>query len=162
FSGVLADRFGRRRFLIVGTALPVLSYAIFAFTTEPAWLVVASIIGGVGLANGAAGALTAASFDALLAEHTPARQRTSVFAWGQALWSMALALGALCAGVPDALRAAQPALGVLGAYGPPFVFIIGLSIVATLLLLPMRPSVGDLAAVSGTAQDRGWLPRRSM
>ena len=56
FSGVLADRFGRRRFLIVGTALPALSYAIFAFTTEPALLILASIIGGVGLANGAAGA----------------------------------------------------------------------------------------------------------
>src|SRR4029453_13226991 len=101
--------------------------AIFPLATGPAWLVLASIIGGVGLANGAAGALTAASFDALLAEHTPARQRTSAVAWGQGLWGRGLALGALWAGAPDALRAAQPALGELGAYRPPFVFIIGLT-----------------------------------
>src|SRR5256885_11264830 len=44
FSGVLADRFGRRRFLLWGTALPIVSYAIFASTTQPAWLLLASII----------------------------------------------------------------------------------------------------------------------
>src|SRR3982074_304090 len=66
FSGALADRFGRRGFLVWGTALPIVSYAIFAATTSPFWLVLASLLGGVGLANGAAGALTAASFDALL------------------------------------------------------------------------------------------------
>src|SRR5438067_10763848 len=76
FSGTLADRFGRRWFLVLGTALPMVSYAVFAITTESGWLVLASLIGGVGLANGAAGALSAASFDALLAEHTPPRSRT--------------------------------------------------------------------------------------
>src|SRR4030095_3577105 len=52
--------------------------------------------------------------------------------------------------------------GELGAYRPPFVFIIGLTIVATLLLLPMRRSVCDLGEVTGTAQDRGWLARGSL
>ena len=64
FSGALADRFGRRGFLIGGTALPIVSYVIFASTSDPTWLVVASVLGGVGLANGAAGAMTIASFDA--------------------------------------------------------------------------------------------------
>ncbi|HEX9435976.1 MAG TPA: MFS transporter, partial [Candidatus Limnocylindria bacterium] len=67
FSGILADRFGRRRFLVAGTALPIASYAIFAMTTDRSWLIVAAALGGVGLANGAAGAMTVASFDALLA-----------------------------------------------------------------------------------------------
>src|ERR671931_346002 len=40
FSGALADRFGRRRFLIWGTALPICSYAIFLLSAEPAWLIV--------------------------------------------------------------------------------------------------------------------------
>src|SRR5258708_38285350 len=62
FSGALADRFGRRSFLIWGTALPIVSYAIFATTTDPRWLVLPSLVGGVGLANGGAGALTAPSF----------------------------------------------------------------------------------------------------
>ena len=120
FSGTLADRFGRRGFLIWGTALPIASYAIFASTTAPAWLIVASLIGGVGLANGAAGALTAASFDALLAEHTLPRSRTRVFAWAQALWSLALGLGSLMAGLPELVRRVWPAIGDLDAYRPPF------------------------------------------
>src|SRR5207248_10046780 len=61
FSGLLADRFGRRRFLIAGTVLPIASYLIFAATTDVPWLIVASALGRVGLANGAAGALTIVS-----------------------------------------------------------------------------------------------------
>src|SRR5438132_1342280 len=34
FSGTLADRFGRRWFLVWGTALPIVSYAIFATITQ--------------------------------------------------------------------------------------------------------------------------------
>src|SRR5438132_7029369 len=44
FSGVLADRFGRQRFLVLGTLLPIVSYAIFAFSTEPTWLLLASLV----------------------------------------------------------------------------------------------------------------------
>jgi hypothetical protein len=54
--------------LVAGTLLPVPSYLVFAATTEPAWLIAASVLGGVGLASGAAGALAVSSFDALLAE----------------------------------------------------------------------------------------------
>src|SRR5687767_3456993 len=104
FSGVLADRWGRRIFLIAGTMLPIASYAIFALTTDVPWLVVASFLGGVGLANGAAGALTIASFDALLAERAPTELRTRVFAAGQALWSLAFATGSFAAALPDQPR----------------------------------------------------------
>src|SRR5881628_256520 len=104
FSGVLADRFGRRRFLVAGTLMPVPSYLVFAVTTDPAWLVAASVLGGVGLANGAAGALTISSFDALLAEKATEAQRTRVFAASQALWSLGLAGGSIAAAVPTLLR----------------------------------------------------------
>ena len=157
FSGVLADRFGRRRFLIWGTALPIVSYAIFALTTEPVWLLLASIVGGVGLANGAAGAMTAASFDALLAEHTPPRQRTAVFARSQALWSLALAGGSASAGLPELLRSMNPGLGQLDAYRPPFLAIIVLTVLATLVLLPLRE-----VSSAAPREKTGWLPRRSL
>jgi MFS family permease len=172
FSGALADRFGRRGFLAWGTALPICSYAIFAVTTAPGWLVLASVLGGVGLANGAAGALTAASFDALLAEHSPPRQRTSVFAWAQALWSVALGAGSLAAGVPELLRRADPTMGELDAYRAPFIALIGFAAVAAILLLPLdtgsgpgsAPSAmaGSEGVVARGAQSRGWLPRRSV
>lgn len=158
FSGALADRFGRRGFLIAGTALPICSYTIFAVTTSPAWLVVASLVGGVGLANGAAGALTAASFDALLAEHSPVRQRTRVFAWAQALWSLALGGGSIAAGLPQWLQQIRPDLSSLDAYRPPFLGLIVLTAIATLLLQPIHETGSSSTNSSPT---RGWLPRRS-
>lgn len=136
FSGMLADRFGRSRFLIAGTALPSLSYLILALTTEPGWLVVAAALGGVGLANGAAGALTVASFDALLAERTSESQRTRVFASAQALWNLALATGAAFAGVP--LLLAPQGAAPLDAYRPAFVVAVVVVVLATLLVLPVR------------------------
>src|SRR6266568_1989957 len=159
FSGALADRFGRRGFLIWGTALPICSYVIFAATTNPGWLVVASVIGGVGLANGAAGALTIASFDAMLAEHTPPARRTGVFAGAQALWSMALGLGALCAGLPELLRQARPELGNLEVYRPPFIAVSVLAAVATVVLLPLSETATERRSV--TSRSASWLPTRS-
>lgn len=154
-SGMLADRFGRSRFLIAGTVLPIPSYLILALTTEPGWLVIAAALGGVGLANGAAGALTVASFDALLAERTSESQRTRVFASAQALWNLALATGAAFAGVP--LLLAPAGASPLEAYRPAFVVAVVIVALATLLVLPVR----DL---HGRERERPahFLPRSSV
>lgn len=154
-SGLLADRFGRSRFLIAGTALPITSYAILALTTDPAWLVVAATLGGVGLANGAAGALTVASFDALLAERTSEQERTRVFASAQALWNLALATGAIFAIVPELLRGAGWA--ELDSYRPAFIAAIVMGLMSTVLVLPIR----DLERAPGH-RPAHWLPKRSL
>jgi MFS family permease len=153
FSGILADRFGRRRFLIAGTALPIVSYLILALTTDRAWLVIAATLGGVGLANGAAGAMTVASYDAMFAERTTPERRTRVFAVGQAVWNLALATGAATAGVPELLRAGG--VEAIASYRPAFIAATVLAVIATLLLIPLR----DLA--HGEHERTGWLPRRS-
>jgi MFS family permease len=158
FSGALADRFGRTHFLIAGTALPIASYAIFSTTTDTPWLVAASLLGGVGMANGAAGALTAASFDALLAGYTPLERRTAVFAGAQAAWSIALGVGSLFAAAPDWLRQ-TPLFGQgLDAYRPPFIVLIGLTVVATAILLPLH----ETTHTSSDPAKRSWLPKRSV
>lgn len=157
FSGVLADRWGRRRFLIAGTLLPIASYLVFALTTDIPWLVFASFLGGVGLANGAAGALTISSFDAMLADNTTEATRTKVFASSQALWSLALAFGSLSAGAPELIRRLAPALGEIGAYGPPYVAMALLTLCAGLVLLPIR----DDPEVHRARVAAGWWPRRS-
>lgn len=157
FSGVFADRWGRRRFLLAGTLLPIPSYLILATTTEPGWLVVASVLGGVGLANGAAGALTVASFDALLAERSAPAFRTRVFAAGQALWSLAFATGSLAAALPEVLRRVLPSPTELDVYRGPFLAMIALTLVAAALLLPVR----DDPAVRAARVASGWWPQRS-
>jgi MFS family permease len=154
-SGILADRFGRRRFLVAGTALPIASYAIFALTTDRAWLVLAAALGGVGLANGAAGAMTVASYDALLAGRTSVAERTRVFATAQALWNLALATGAATAGVPQLLRS----LGVdeVASYRPAFVAAIAVTVLATALIVPLRDAPG-----AHEERPKSWLPRASV
>ncbi|HUG04956.1 MAG TPA: MFS transporter [Candidatus Limnocylindria bacterium] len=156
FSGVFADRWGRRRFLVAGTLMPVPSYLVFASTTDPAWLIAAGVFGGVGLANGAAGALTISSFDALLAEKASAVQRTRVFAASQALWSLALAAGSIAAAAPTLLRASF-GVGDLESYRLPYLAMAALTLVAAALLVPLREDVSVRAARVAS----GWLPRRS-
>jgi MFS family permease len=156
FSGVFADRWGRRRFLVAGTLMPVPSYLVFAATTDPAWLVAASVLGGVGLANGAAGALTVSSFDALLAEKASEAQRTRVFAASQALWSLALAAGSIAAAVPTLLRTSF-GVGDLESYRLPYLVMAALTVAAAALLVPLREDVSVRAARVAS----GWLPRRS-
>jgi MFS family permease len=156
FSGVLADRWGRRRFLLAGTLIPVPSYLVFATTTDPAWLIAASVLGGVGLANGAAGALTISSFDAMLAEKASESQRTRVFAASQALWSLALAGGSIAAAVPTLLRTSF-GLGDLESYRLPYLAMAALTLAAAALLVPLREDVSVRAARVAA----GWLPRRS-
>ena len=156
FSGVLADRWGRRRFLLAGTLIPVPSYIVFATTTDPVWLVAASVLGGVGLANGAAGALTISSFDAMLAEKATEAQRTRVFAASQALWSLALAAGSVAAAVPTLLRTSF-AVGDLESYRLPYVAMAALTVLAAVLLVPLREDLSVRAARVAA----GWLPRRS-
>jgi MFS family permease len=156
FSGVFADRWGRRRFLLAGTLIPVPSYIVFATTTDPAWLIAASVLGGVGLANGAAGALTISSFDAMLAEKASDAQRTRVFAASQALWSLALAGGSVAAAVPTLLRTSF-GVGDLESYRLPYLAMAALTVLAALLLVPLREDVSVRAARVAS----GWLPRRS-
>lgn len=155
FSGLLADRWGRRNFLIAGTLLPAVSYAIFALTTDVPWLVFASFLGGVGLANGAAGALTISSFDALLADNTSEATRTKVFAASGGLWSGALALGSLGAAIPEALQ--RGGVEEITSYRLPYVAMIVVTLIGGALLFPVRddPEVHKARAASG------WWPKRS-
>src|ERR1700716_4721113 len=46
FSGVFADRWGRRRFIVAGTLMPVASYLEFAATTDHGWLRAGGGLGG--------------------------------------------------------------------------------------------------------------------
>jgi MFS family permease len=156
FSGVLADRWGRRRFLLAGTLIPVPSYLVFATTTDPAWLIAASVLGGVGLANGAAGALTISGFDAMLAEKASESQRTRVFGASQALWSLGLAGGSIAAAVPTLLRTSF-GVGDLESYRLPYLAMAALTVAAAALLVPLREDVSVRAARVAS----GWLPQRS-
>ncbi len=98
--GFLADRFGRKIFFLTGSFVPAISYVIFALTLNSYWLVVASIIGGVGVAGGIAVAMSGPSLLPLLANATSDKHRTSLFGATQAAWAIALTIGSLLSFLP--------------------------------------------------------------
>jgi MFS family permease len=180
--GVLADRFSRKLFLVLGTLTPAFSYVLFLTSTDARVLTVASAIGGVGLSGGLGGALATSAFNALLAALTHAEHRTRAFSVNEAGWALSLMLGSLVAGLPALLRA-RLGFDMPSAYHAVFMVAFGLILAATVVLLPVRePGVrrrlgaegataGQMSAVelSGgarrepvtAAQPRYWVPRRS-
>jgi len=155
--GPLADRFGRRAFLMTGTALPALGFAIFALTTNTGWLVVASMLGGVGFSGGLGGALTTATFNPLLAGTVPPRERTTVMSWSEAIWTSATACGALLAGVP-ALLVRSHISSPLVADRAVFVGCFLLILCAALVLVPVHDRAAS--AISEPTAGAVLLPDR--
>jgi MFS family permease len=98
--GFLADRFGRKTFFLIGSFVPAISYVIFALTLNYYWLIVASVIGGVGVAGGIAVAISGPALLPLLANATSDKHRTSLFGATQAAWAVALTIGALLSYLP--------------------------------------------------------------
>lgn len=101
--GVLADRYGRKIFFFVGSLVPAVSYVIFAQTLNTYWLIIGSVIGGVGLAGGLAVALSGPALLPLLANATSDKNRTTIFATTQAIWAIALTIGSIMSYLPGLL-----------------------------------------------------------
>lgn len=101
--GILADRFGRKMFFFIGSLVPAISYIIFARTLNAYWLIVASLIGGVGVAGGIAFAISGTALLPLLANATSDKNRTSLFGANQGMWATAATVGALLSYIPGLL-----------------------------------------------------------
>jgi len=71
--GILADRYGRRKFIIVGNLLASITLASFALTATPALLVLAAVV------EGSTEAAFASAGTALLAEKAGEAHRTAAF-----------------------------------------------------------------------------------
>ena len=155
--GLLADRFGRKPFVLVGMLLPALAYIVFLTTTDYAWLTVAAGIGGIGLAQGISGALSSAGFNALLAEKSTDANRTLVFSVGSVAWTTALMAGSLLAGLPEWLQAFG--VGVVSSYQPLFWLSLVVTLLGAVIVLPVREEHRAPAGISGW---RRFVPHRSV
>jgi MFS family permease len=87
--GIAADKYGRKKILIVGTVVAGVVLALFAFTVNPILLVLSAVFEGVSEA-----ALSASS-SALLADKSEAIKRTSVFSLYGFAQSLAYGIGGL-------------------------------------------------------------------
>lgn len=155
--GVVADRVGRKPFVLIGLGLPVVSYVLLVYTTDLFLLTLAAGIGGVGLANGLSGALSGAGFNALLAEKTTDQERSFVFSLGSAAWTFALMVGSLLAALPEWLRARGWALPA--SYHVLFWLSFVVTALSALMIVSIREEYRPPCASPGW---RGLVPRRSL
>lgn len=152
--GVLADRYGRKQFVLLGTALPVVTYLLLALSTSRPLILLASAVGGIGLAGGMSGALVTSGFNALLSEKTDADRRTWMFTAAEMAWVAAILIGSLAARIPSQLQAAT-GLTYRSAYHEVFLGMVVLGLLSTVIVLPITESH------SVELRRASWLPHAS-
>jgi MFS family permease len=105
-----ADRFGRRRMLIIGAALMTAAGVVFAVTHRYWLLVVAGTIGVISPSGQEVGPFLPIE-QAALSQVVAPSARTNVFAWYTLAGSIATASGALTAGMlANSLQHTEPAI----------------------------------------------------
>jgi MFS family permease len=87
--GLAADKYGRKKTLIIGNIVSGITLVVFAFTTSPLVLVVAAVLEGV------SEAAFSASTGAWLAEKCDCTKRTSVFSLYGFAQSLSFGIGSL-------------------------------------------------------------------
>ncbi len=164
-----ADRFGRRRMLMLGAALMIAGGLAFALTDVFALLVIAATVAVISPTGSEVGPFLSIE-QAALAQFVGTDRRTDVFAWYHLTGSVATALGALAAGlmVPLAERAG---LTEAAAYRPALVAYAALGGVLCVLFTALSPGVEvpvDATAGPGPApllglhRSRGVVTRLSL
>src|SRR5512137_41715 len=92
-----ADRFGRRRTLLLGALLMIGAGVVFILTKNPVLLIVAAIIGVISPSGNEIGPFLSIE-QAGLTQMIPDNRRTQTFAWYNLSGSFATACGALAGG----------------------------------------------------------------
>ncbi len=103
-SALAADRYGRKFFAVGGFLCAALSYLLFASTTDLNVLLLASAVGGVGIAGGFSSALWVPVSAALVADKAPSGSRAKAFAWSQGVWTLSLSAGSALSIIPTIFR----------------------------------------------------------
>ena len=149
-----ADRFGRRRILIVGAILMILSGIVFLSTNSFLLLLIAATLGVISPSGNEIGPFLSVE-QAALSHIIPDESRTTVFAWYNLVGSFSTALGALAGGWIANISARFGMIGasafhpVLLAYAS-----IGLAMIFGFVLLS--------GAIEPTVEDKPLAPKNSI
>jgi MFS family permease len=148
--GIAADRYGRKKLLILGNITASAIIAVFALTTNPALLVAAAFFEGI-----SEGAFSA-SGSALLAEKAGDEMRTSVFSMAGFVQGIAFGVGSFM--VPVSLVFGIFGFTVKESHVLLYIIMAVLSGASTLLIVRISESKGLKKA--GTSI-RDLLPKKS-
>ena len=92
-----ADRFGRKRTLVIGAVLMMLAGVIFIMTRNPLLLFIAAVVGVISPSGNEIGPFLPVE-QAMLSQLALKTERTALFAWYNLVGSFATAFGALAGG----------------------------------------------------------------
>ena len=147
--GALADRYGRRKLLILGNVCASLSLIGFSLTSNFGLVALVAVLEGIGEAA------YAVSVGALLAEKAGDEKRTAAFSLLAFLGWMAGFLGA--ASISSVFLFQAYGLTESGAHTVLYIIVALLSLSITPLLF----KIGESAPVIRTEPGAGFLPRKS-
>lgn len=144
--GILADRFGRLRMLLLGNVCASLSLVGFALTTNYAAILLVAVLEGTGEAA------YAVSVSALLAGHAGDEKRTAAFSLLNIVGWVASALGSAMIFSVVGLQYFGLTLGQAH---------VALFVVVGLLDLAVTPFMFKIGEEIPRGRTTGWLPRKS-
>ncbi len=149
-----ADRWGRRRMLIIGALLMTLAGVIFVLTHQFAFLVLAAIIGILSPSGNEIGPFLSIE-QAALSQLLPDEKRTHIFAWYNLVGSFATAGGALCGGLLAHFLQTD-GFTPLEAYRALLMGYAGSGMVLAILFLQLSPTV-EIRTFPTTLANYNWL-----
>jgi MFS family permease len=152
--GILADRYGRKKVLILGNIAASVTIAVFALTANPVILFAAAVLEGIG--EGAASAATSA----LLAEKCDASKRNSVFSLYGFAQSMAFGAGSFA--IPAVVIFQVMGFGDKESHVLLYIVVALLSLASTALMLRIKESnIPSKLQAKSKFSVKYLLPRKS-
>ncbi|HKN01930.1 MAG TPA: MFS transporter [Candidatus Binataceae bacterium] len=139
-TGVLADRFGRKTFIVLISLMFTVGGVGFAFARSFFWIVAFAAIGSIGRGGALAGGAWAPFYpavQALVAEQSSHENRTTIFGVFSFVGVMAGALGSLLAALPSVLKH-TPGLPEVQSYGLLFILSGVLGAAMAVAVIPVR------------------------
>jgi MFS family permease len=130
--GIAADKYGRKKMLILGNVIAGIIIAVFAFTTSPTALIIAAVFEGI------SEAAFSASSGALLAENAGITNRNNVFSLYGFANSMAFGIGSLT--IPAIVVFEFFGFSNKVSHGLLYVTFAALSLASTVILLRVKES----------------------
>ena len=155
--GLVADRYGRKKLLIIGSFLPCITYAVFGLTLDPLPLIIVSAIGGIGFAGGLGVAMANPTLIPMLATSTPDDKRSVVFGILQSAWAVALMLGSLMSILPSLLTSSLAQTERTAHFESYFV-MMAITAASVIPVLYVRENRNG--ADSAKSKDRGKITRQ--
>jgi MFS family permease len=149
-----ADRWGRRRMLIIGALLMTLAGVTFILTHQFVLLLVVAIIGIISPSGNEIGPFLPVE-QAALSQLLHDEKRTQIFAWYNLVGSFATAGGALCGGL-FAHSLQTHGFTALDAYRALFIGYASSGIILAFLFMQLSPAV-EIHISSSTLPNHDWL-----